>query len=196
MAQFEGKIDMKTFSKDTEENAQVEWSIKDGMYLMSFDSKTEERLEYSMLIKDAKKELWFLSVHDNGAYQIPYQVMSQKDLNLPLNSVVQKTEEKSKKAGFDCIKYKIISTKVTIDIWISDDTGITHSDMPSFMKNGTLLGVLKLNGIQGFPLEFEVKDMAGELLNGQYIEKITAQKLATSSFEVPSNYEIKTSTSK
>lgn len=184
---------MTTTSAETGEDATIEWSIKNGEHHMKFVSNTKEKsnFKYSLLIKDLKKELWFLSEEDaKSAYKIPYQVLDQRDLGLPLNSVVKMTEETKKIAGFECKKYKIISTNNTVHCWIAVDTQLNHNDFPSFMRNGSLFGVLKLNGIKGIPLTFEVKDIDGKILNGQYINNIKPTSLSKKIFEVPSNYEV------
>ncbi len=188
-AQFEGKIDMRTTLTETGENAKVEWFIQSSNHLMNInsESKDQAKMQYGLLIKEKQQETWFLSENDNSVYQFPYQTLNRKDLGLPLNSTIKITEEKKKIAGFDCTRYQIISATVTVDCWIGEETGLTHSDFPEFMRNGSLFGVMRLNGIKGIPLIFEVKNLAGDILNGQYIDRITAQKLSADKFKTPSN---------
>lgn len=190
-AQFEGEIEMKTVNSTQKENASLNWSIKNGKHHMAIQSKSAEyTMEYALLVNEGKKEAWFLTENGNNkaAYAIPYNNLNKNELDIPFNSILKDVESTERIAGFDCKKYQIISSSSIVECWVSDDTGITHSDFPSFMNTGDLLGILKLNKIQGVPLKFEVKTATGELINGQYINKITSKSIADSQFEVPSDY--------
>lgn len=192
-SQFEGEIEMSTTSSKTKEDATMQWSMKNGKHAMAIESKSESyAMNYDLLINETKKEAWFLS-NNNGnksAYSIPYTKLGESnELDLPLNSKL--TEEGYETvAGFNCKKYQIISSTYIVDCWVSDETGITHNDFPSFMNTGDLLGVLKLNKLHGIPVKWEVKNLNGEIILGQYIEKITSKSIADSKFEVPSDYTI------
>jgi hypothetical protein len=189
-AQFEGTLQMATEAKATQETAQVEWQVKDGKHLMAFQSESEgNKMNYSLLIKEGEDKFWFLSKEPSkAAYAVPMTVLDKRDLGLPLNSVLKPGEKTRKIAGYECQHYRIISTQVTVDCWVATDTGIAPSDFPPFMRNGALMGILRLNGVQGVPLKFEVRDIAEELLNSQTIQKITPKKLTDNTFEVPSDY--------
>lgn len=190
-AQFEGKIEMKTTNSTNKENASLDWSIKNGKHHMDIQSNSDGyAMDYALLVDEQKKEAWFLTENANNkaAYNIPYTNLNKSELDIPLNSILKDAESKERIAGFDCRKYQIISSTAIVDCWISDDTGITHSDFPSFMNTGDLLGILKLNKIQGIPLKVEIKSASGELINGQYINKITAKSIPDSQFKVPSDY--------
>ena len=198
-AQFEGEIEMTTFNASNNENAALTWSIKDGKHLMDIESQADDYvMDYKVLINEKKKEAWFLSADKNpeGAYTIPYAQFEESELNLPLNSIVKDSGISEKIAGADCQKYQIISSTYIVDCWVSDEVGMTHSDFPAFMNTGDLLGLFKLNKIRGIPLKFEVKDAAGNLVLGQYMNKITAKKLADSIFEAPSKNTENSGTSK
>ena len=114
---------------------------------------------------------------NKSAYAIPYNNLDKNELDLPLNSIVRDLETTEKIAGFDCKKYQIISSTVTVDCWLSNETGLTHSDFPLFMSSGDLLGILKINKIHSIPMKFEVRNSAGDIILGQYIDKITAKKI-------------------
>jgi hypothetical protein len=190
-AQFEGKLEMETSNSTKKENASLNWSIKNGKHHLDIQSKSDEyAMDYVLLVNEGKKEAWFLTENESNkaAYAIPYANLNKSELDIPLNSILKDAESTERIAGFDCKKYQIISGTTIVDCWISNDTGITHSDFPSFMNTGDLLGILKLNKIQGIPLKFEIKNTSGELINGQYINKITAKPISDSQFEVPSDY--------
>lgn len=190
-AQFQGEIQMSTSSSTTKENATMSWLLKDGKHAMNIQSTSgENKMTYGLIIDERKGQVWFLSDIQNSkaAYAIPYAQLQKNELNLPLNSVVKDMGASEKIAGFDCQKYQIISSAYIVDCWVSNETGITHSDFPSFMSTGDLLGLLKLNKINGIPMKFEVKNTSDELVLGQSINKIIAKDIKNSQLEVPSDY--------
>ncbi len=189
IAQFEGEIQMKTFNANLNENSTINWTVKNGQHAMEFSSEYEEyKMDFTLLLND--KEVWMLSQNeDKKAYQIDINSLNKKNLNLPLNSPLKNKEEKKEIAGVECTLYQMISSDKIITCWISDNTGLTHSDFPSFMQNGELMSLLRVNGIQGIPLSFEIKDVNGELINGQWIEEINQKSINDKVFEIPSDYE-------
>ncbi len=194
-AQFEGIVQMKTFHKANQEDATVEWKIKDGRHLMSFKSKSGAyNLNYDLLVHEKEKKVWLLGERgsEKAAYPIPYEQFDKKnnDFDLPLNSVVKKSDQKSKIAGYEARFITIVSLDVIMECWVSDKTDLTLNDLPAFMTNSDLVSILRIQGIKGVPLQFELKDAAGEILSAQYFEKIQPGTLNAKNFDFPKDYTI------
>ncbi len=191
LAQFEGEIEMSTTSAVSSEKATMTWSMKADQHLMEISSTSPKmKMDYALFVNEGSQEAWFLSQNggQSAAYKVPYTNLSQSQMNIPLNGTFKKTEETKSISGFSCQKYTIISSTHIIECWISDDTGLTHSDFPSFMSTGDLLGILKLNHVNGIPVSWEMKDTAGNVVLGQYLNKVTSKSIPDSTFDI-SSYE-------
>ncbi len=185
---------MKTENSANGESVDIEWKIKSDKHAMTFDSRSEQiQMEYQLLIDDKKEKVFFLTENNQKfAMEIPYSYLDAKDVNLPLNSRIRvdsKNEESV--AGIPCVKLTIIAPQQVVEVWVSKDAGLTPSDFPNFMSGGALMSLLKYNNIDGVPLKFIVRNIAGDVLNMQEIISINETSHSDNSFEIPSGFELR-----
>ncbi len=193
-AQFEGKIVVKTFNQSINENAEMVWHLKNNHTMINVDSRTEkQKNNYKTIFKQG--ENYFSVLGNTGiekkAYIFKNSMMQKKTINLPLNSVFQKTEEIKKINGWECRLYKIASSDTVVECWVSEDTGVMPSDYTDILiKNDPLMALLQFHSIKGIPVQYNVKNIAGELKESFSIQSISSENISDDTFEIPSDYQI------
>lgn len=198
-ANFEGKVTMK-MSGPTGSPQQLNFSLKEGLSRIDMSMQGQTA---AMIFEPAKQQMTMLMPE-----QKMYMVHSVADQQRPGGAAAgeqatfEKTGEKEKILGYDCVKYVSKSKEGTSDIWITDQLGTfmgLGGGNPMAAMGGGRRGnqggaalqawERELRGKDAFPLRVVTRSNEGKETFRMEATAVEKQSLPASLFTVPSDYQ-------
>lgn len=183
--QFEGTITMTTTNAANGENAQVEWLVKDGNHKFIINGSADGKsVNYALLFLNGNPNGYLVS--NIGGEQtlitIPASSFEVQAQNLSGATVIQ--GEATSINGFKATKVELKSGSGSTTVWVSNDINLSADQLPAVMNKGSLLSVLKANGITGTPVKIEARDSEGNMSYTQTIKSVSKGTVAKSEFSI------------
>lgn len=179
--QFEGTISMTTTNAANGENAKVEWLVKDGNHKFIINGTADGKtVNYALLFLNGNPNGLLISSIGGQETLITIPASSFEVQAQNLNGALVTKGETTSVNGFKVTQVQIGKTTV----WVSEEINLSTDQLPAVMNKGSLLSVLKANGIAGVPVKIEARDSEGNLSYTQTIQTVSKGTVAASEFSV------------
>jgi Domain of unknown function (DUF4412) len=169
---------------------------------------TQTQCKMKMEYKDDKTNTvnWFLPQFGIGKLQIytegdvpagaqkAYYEVSPQDIK-PTGATnvarisVQKTGEIKNIGGFNCEKMIVKTNKGTTEMWVTTDFKPDYFKFYPFFQTSTALMGLNEESIQGFPIEYIIKDNLGNITGSNTFISASKADINDTEFKLPAEYK-------
>lgn len=168
---FEGVIQLNTTNAEQQEEATVQWYLKDGNSRMDISSKAENYSADYSIISD-KKGMDMVS----QGHVTPVPQVAMKVDNVPQTLLSQ--EEGVQMNGYNCTKAVYFDGKNQTTYWLTNDLPISFSDIPFVIQRN----MPKIKST-GFPIKMEKKSPDGAIILSQDVTSVKATSVSDSKFD-------------
>ena len=188
-AQFEGVIEASTYTKVTNDEANVKWFLKDGNSRLDISGTTNNRpYSNTLLFRKGDNSLYMYggTGENKSLFKVPQDSITTTKL---ANASVSITGRKKNIAGYVSYFVKIESPEGTTECWVTDELSLEPESFPPSLRSKGVIGIIKTNGLTGIPVAVISRDTNGEIHYSFEIKSVTAKSLDVALFEVPVGYQ-------